>query len=388
MKVGIVTYFNIKNYGSVLQAFSSKNILEQLGHQSVFLDIREHKKTFKLLHKFHVASVTILKCAVSKTSRKIHREIRSLRKESGSGFGNKTNALFDEFIAKQLYSISIDRMTLKKKAHTDEFGAFICGSDQIWSPLSIHLSGYKYLNFAPKNKRIAYAPSFGVSAVPSYNIKFVAKQLKGIRYLSVRETEGAKIIKNLTTKEVPVLLDPTMLIDGNVWRELYNSYEDKNVLTSLPDKYVLCYFFDEPSDDICEKISSYANEVNAKMVVLSTNNNKLLSKGAIYVDAGPWEFLHIIDNSESVFTNSFHGSVFSLQFSKPLLTLGRNHSDTVKQTSRIDTLLKNTELESCRYISGDIQFTDTSKALDKLLPYREKSIDFLRVSLKKVAENE
>ncbi len=388
MKIGIVTYYNIKNYGSVLQAFALQSILEQLGHQAVFLSVREQKKFFKLLHKIHVASVTILKCAFSKSARETHREIRALRKESGAGFGDKTKALFDAFIKEHLNSIRLDRLGLRRIAHSSEIGAFICGSDQIWSPLSVHLSGYKYLNFAPSGKRIAYAPSFGVSSIPDYNRDYVKKAIANIDFLSVREDDAAAIIRKLISKDVPVLLDPTLLMEPRAWRRLYASYVNKDIVAVLPNKYVICYFFDEPSGEICEKIARYADSITARIVVLSARNYTMIALGAMYIDAGPWEFLHIIDHSSGVFTNSFHGCVFALQFSKPLVVFERNHSEAVKQTSRIDTLLRKTELISCKCTQGGFNVNVTSQATEKLIPLREKSVDFLRVSLKKVSENE
>ena len=379
MRIGVVTYFNIKNYGSALQAFSLKTICNKLGHDVVFLNVRENNRICKIAHKLHVGFVTLLKCTLYSTARKTHNEIRSLKHKNESCISSETANLFNEFLSEQLPNTNIGRAALKKAAHTERFGSFICGSDQIWSPLSVHLSGYKYLNFAPRKKRIAYAPSFGVEAVPDYNKAFVKKMLLGFDDISVREIQGAKIVKNLIGIDPPVVLDPTMLLSGDEWRTLYKEHTHSHE----NEKYALCYFFDEPETDIVEQIAEYSRKNSLKMLVLSNGNAQLISNGAQLVHAGPWEFLRYVDGAECVFTNSFHGSVFSILFERPLKVFGRNHSDAVKQTSRIDTLLETTQLHECMYSSSkeSIIPVNTAKAEDRLCSCRDSSMAYIKSTL-------
>ncbi len=379
MKIGVVTYFNIKNYGSALQAYSLKTICNRLGHDVVFLNVKEKNPVCKIAHKLHVGFVTVVKCVLYSTARKTHKEIRSLKHRSESCISSETANLFNEFLSEQLPNTNIDRISLAKAARTESLGAVICGSDQIWSPLSVHLSGYKYLNFAPRKKRIAYAPSFGVSAVPDYNKAFVKKMLLGFDDISVRENQGAEIVKGLIGIDAPVVLDPTMLLSGDEWRTLYKEHTPYNE----NGKYALCYFFDEPEADIVEQIAKYSRENNLKMLVLSSGNTQLISNGAQLVHAGPWEFLRYIDEAECVFTNSFHGSVFSVLFGRPLKVFGRNHSDAVKQTSRIDTLLETTQLHECMCSSPreSIVPVNTANAEERLYSCRDKSMSYMENAL-------
>ena len=379
MKIGVVTYFNIKNYGSALQAFSLKTICNKLGHDVVFLNVRENAPICKIAHKFHVGCVTLLKCARYSAARKTHREIRSLKHKGESSISSETTDLFDKFLSEQLPNVNAGRTALRKAAQTESFGAFICGSDQIWSPLSVHLSGYKYLNFAPRKKRIAYAPSFGVAAVPNYNKAFVRRMLLGFDDISVRENQGIKIVNDLIGIEPPVVLDPTMLLSGDDWRTLYKEY----TISRENEEYALCYFFVFPETDIVEQIVEYSRRNGLKMLVLSNGNAQLISNGAQLVHASPWESLRYVDEAECVFTNSFHGSVFSILFGRPLKVFGRNHSDAVKQTSRIDTLLETTQLHECMCFSSkeSIVPVNTAKAEERLYSCRDNSIAYIKNAL-------
>ena len=380
MKIGITTYFNIKNYGSALQAFAMRNFLTKKGHTAVFLNIKETLPVDKILHKLHVAFVTLVKCVIYKQARTTQQEINRLKKETTSVITTETEKLFSCFEKEYLPSVTIGRRLLKKVAHSDEYGAFICGSDQIWSPLSPHLSGFKFLNFAPKCKRIAYAPSFGVSKIPSYNKLFVKKNLLEIDNISVREFDGAKIVKQLTGKDVPVLLDPTMLLSGEQWREIYQS----SISNTQSDKYILCYFFDEPDKKAVSKITEFANSKNLKIKVLSSSNTAFIENGAECVDAGPMEFIQLIDNAQYIFTNSFHGCVFSVLLQKKFIAFGRNHSETVKQTSRIETLLKQVGAQESFYNENQeaFQFPDTGVFEVSIEPLRSASAEYLINCLK------
>lgn len=381
MKIGIATYFNIKNYGSALQACAMRNFLMRDGHTAVFLNVKEQHPIDKLFHKMHVAAVTVAKCMINKEARETQQEIKRLKKATTTVITPETSEMFSRFETDFLPSICIGRRALKKVASSDEYGAFICGSDQIWNPLSPHLSGFKFLSFAPKHKRIAYAPSFGVSKIPSYNEAFIRKSLLGIEDVSVREYSGAEIVKNLTGEDAPVLLDPTMLITGEEWRTTYQAH----VSNKENDKYILCYFFDEPSMEIVSKISDFAASKSLKIKVLVASNKAFLEKGAELVDAGPMEFLQLIDNAEYVFTNSFHGCVFSVLFKKEFIAFGRSHSEAVKQTSRIETLLKRVGAEESFHNDHqkDFVFPHTESFENCIEPLRSASGEYLTKCLKK-----
>lgn len=384
MKIGITTYFNIKNYGSALQAFALRTFLIQQGHTAIFLNIKEQRLWENLFHKIHVAAVIGTKCIVSRKARETQKEIDHLKKVSTAVISKETLKAFSRFEEEYLPSLCVGRRKLKRLAASNEYGAFICGSDQIWSPLSPHLSGFKFLSFAPRNKRIAYAPSFGVSKIPAYNTAFVRKKLLDIDDISVREFDGAKIVKELTGRDVPVLLDPTMLLSGEQWRRIYQ----ENVLHAQPDKYILCYFFDEPNKRVVSKINEFANLKKLKIKVLFSSNKTFIENGAEFVSAGPLEFLQLVDKAQYVFTNSFHGCVFSVLFDKRFVAFGRNHSETVKQASRIKTLLEQVGSQQCFYEEDQIDFLfpNVDSFENAIKPFRNMSSEYLINCLKKDRE--
>ena len=114
---------------------------------------------------------------------------------------------------------------------------FVIGSDQIWNPYQNEksdLSIYKYIN---RDKRIAYAPSIGINKIPSDKVDTFIDMLNNTKAISVREKQGAKIIKELINKDVPVLIDPTLLLTKDEWLQIA-----EKPLWYKNEKYIFVYY--------------------------------------------------------------------------------------------------------------------------------------------------
>lgn len=149
----------------------------------------------------------------------------------------------------------------------DRYDYFIAGSDQIWNPAFVNLKN-EFLQFADRNKRVAYAASFGVSEIKPDKVEIVRKGLEGIDYISVREQAGAKIVKDLTGKEVPVLVDPTLLLSAEDWEKIMERpvwYRD--------EKYILVYFLSKLPDKIRNDIKNLAEKYKLKIIDLMDREN-------------------------------------------------------------------------------------------------------------------
>ena len=304
-KVGICTVYTGYNYGSALQAFATKNILKRLGYDGDILKVSGSmvKGRDIRLKKLIVLGWNILlhpMCAKS--------VICSYTRSKNKTLSESSKRKFNEFYQKKINPTIIAQSKLKSVARSDEYLSFICGSDQIWNASTLYVDPFYYLSFAPREKRIAFAPSFGRDFIPKYNLKKIKKRISAIPNLSVRESGGQQIIKDLIGKDVQVLLDPTLLIDKETWIELLQLKENK------PEKpYVLAYFLDEPSPKAKRIIGELANG-GKEVVFLPYSRNEVWLDRCL--DAGPKEFLQILLNADVVCTDSFHGTAFSINFSK------------------------------------------------------------------------
>lgn len=204
--------------------------------------------------------------------------------------------------------------------------AFVCGSDQIWNPGYSTTTELAFLSFA-RGRAIALAPSFGVSSVSEDKMKKIRNWLAGVDHLSVREEDGSRIIKELTGRDAPVLLDPTMSIDRAEWKRLAVKPE-----TKLPEKYIATYFLGRFTRKYQERIEEISRMTGLPVV------NLFQIEAPQYYAFGPAEVLYTIGNASLVLTDSFHGTVFSILFQRDFLVFRREEGGK-SMHSRLATLL-------------------------------------------------
>ena len=121
-----------------------------------------------------------------------------------------------------------------------------------------------------------------------------------------------------------------------------------------------------------EKESTFFKEV--KEISKISTGEGTVEMNMIF-DAGPREFLTYIRDAEMIFTNSFHGTVFSILFQKKFYSV-------YKENGRISNLLTFLNLES-RHIKAENEIDDTEvidyhSVADRLCSYRSQSVDYLK----------
>ena len=208
MKVGILTFHRSNNYGAVLQTYALQTVLDQLGITSQIIDyVRSGKKESIFSPWWGFKNCIINGFTLLHYPKTIRRNARF----------QEFRKIFFRISPKSYYSCDELEKALP------EGDAFICGSDQIWRPVfdNNQLRVY-YLDFvnAKKVKKIAYAPSFGISTVSEEFKRFIRPLINDIPYLSVREKTGQKIISQATECEAQVVLDPSLLLSSEDWSRI------------------------------------------------------------------------------------------------------------------------------------------------------------------------
>ncbi len=195
-----------------------------------------------------------------------------------------------------------------------------------------------------------------------------------MNYLSVREEQGAKIIKDITSRNAQVVLDPTMLLTRENWREISKASNEK---PKIP--YLLTYFLGNVPQDTLTRIEEIANERKLKIVNLAS------LKDTKYYSADPGEFIDFIDSADVFCTDSFHGVVFSILLETPFIVFERQ-GKLPSMNSRIETLLSKFKFSSrvAKNITSinQIYNIDYSHVDEILSSERDKSYTYLKESLK------
>nr|SFZ89083.1 conserved hypothetical protein [Loigolactobacillus rennini] len=301
-KIGILTLQGNFNYGNRLQNYALEQVVLSLNYDVDTLVLPEKKKIrlkktiLKLMYHFSKRKKQYLKMLKAKTP------------------------ILTPFTKAYLHSRQFDKANLKS------YTAFFVGSDQVWNPSYTGNDTRYFLDFAPRKKRFAYAASFGVSNIPAQFHSNYRKYLNDMHKISVREEQGINIINSLSDAKAELIADPTLLLSQKKWNELANKVDIK-----FTGNYVLIYTLSSLSPDKYSKIKEYAESKNAKIItILGDEYNP------DYWIPSPFEFLYAIKNATSVFTDSFHCTVFSIIFNTPFIIFNRSNGEMI---SRIDTLL-------------------------------------------------
>lgn len=259
----------------------------------------------------------------------------------------------------------------------DEYDYFVTGSDQVWNPYfndKAYLQD-NFLMFAPPEKRISYAASISAPDIPTNEFDIYKEGLAEMYSLSLREQAGADLVKKISGRDAEVHVDPTLLLSPQEWDEVsrvpawYNG-----------EKYILTYFLGKRPDFAIQKI---AEETGLTVV------NLLDDKVYEYYVTGVDEFLWAVKHASLMYTDSFHGTVFSILYRTPFIVCNRlGNTITEKMGSRIDTLLNLFGLGNRRgtkengyVISTPIETSEWSTVDKVLARERKRSANYLEKAL-------
>ncbi len=279
-QAGVITFYDHPNYGAMLQAYGLKCALEELGCAVTFIRNagKRNGEAPETDRRQMVLEVLRHRRDVLQPPSKVFTDfvLRHFRTEE---LGNRQDA---------------DR----------RYDLFIAGSDQVWNMEITGPDPFWFLDFAPPEKRFSYAASFGVDCLPENRLSWYSEMLAGFAGLSVRETPGVKIVRELTGREAVLCPDPVLLPERRVWENLMNPAEKAVVL-----------YMTEFDADLCEYAGKDAEERGLPLVV--TGNYRFPTADETVICA-PETWLGYIACASALYTNSFHALVFSRIFHKEL----------------------------------------------------------------------
>lgn len=383
-KVGIVSCYFKNNYGSMLQAYATKKILDNNNIPNETINIDNNIDFKKGKRKYYASQLFNFKFIKSKFGMIKLKLDKKIVKDLGKNISIR-DSKYKEFRKEFNLSISCpDYKSLSEMADA-KYSDVIVGSDQLWLPVNV-VSDYYTLNWVSDNiNKISYATSFGISKIPDKYTDEYKKFLSRINYLSVREESGKKICDEYGISS-KVVCDPTILLTKEEWEQ--ESVQERIV----PDKYILCYFLGSNIEH--RKFAEKLKEKTGYKIVSLNHADEYVKYSDTFADItpydiGPREWINLIKNAEYVCTDSFHGTVFSLLFNKTFFDFRRySESNKMSTNSRIDSLLDLAGVDKNRILTGNedvdtvikykINYSKVNKNIDKI---RQESKEWLLNSI-------
>ena len=379
-KVGIVSCYFKHNYGSMLQAYATQQVLDNMQIENETINVDKNIDFENGKKKYYMTQIVNFSFLKSKFGMVKLKFDKKFNKELGKNI-NIRDLKYKEFEKKfkltkpyKTYS----ELTEKCKEYSD----VIVGSDQLWLPVNV-VADYYTLNWVPNDiNKISLATSFGVSSVPQKYKNEYSKFLNRINNLSVREISGVKLVNELSDNKATLVCDPTLLLTKEEWRTI----QENNPI--IEGKYILCYFLGNNIEH--RRFAEKLKKKTGYKIVSLNHADEYVKYSDIFADEtpyniGPAEWINLIRNAQYVCTDSFHGTVFSLINNVNFFTFERYSSKNSKisTNSRIYSLLEIVDLKN-RILDGTENVEEVinlkinfEKVNDKLAKFRNESKEFL-----------
>lgn len=342
MKIALITIHRTVNYGAVLQAYATKEVLSQYGEVSMI----DYDNRFLAHH------IDLLRFEPT-----VHGALKLAHDLLRLPYRISAIAKFRHFIHMN-FNLT-PRLTAEElmDGKAGVFDVYVCGSDQIWNPEIVSadktIDPIFFLAFAPKEaKKLSYASSIGHHHYTDEEKRQVKELLKDFAMITTRESDGVKKLSEiLPGKEIHHVLDPTLLLSKEEWLKALDIK-----LKEPKEKYILVYSV--PRTMLIRKaVEYYSKKLGLKVVAIDQMLFPLTKVDKHVRTAGPKEFVQLFANAEFVITDSFHGTCFAVNFGKPFVSVSPG-----KSANRIENLLALIEMPE-RLIQSESTFETVPEPL-------------------------
>lgn len=372
MKASILSMQKVENFGSLLQAYSLKRMLEELGCEVSFIDIQRIEEDDCLLEGkvdhfgYECNGSKSMFAKLKKIDRYALNRIRIKK------LFNKQIELFEEFRRNEL--------NIKEEDNAGTYDICVIGSDEVFNCNNASSWGFTsqlFGNVKQADKVITYAASCGSTVYKNTRLAVrdkIRKTFNGVSAFSVRDSNTYNFVKQLTTKTIQEHMDPVVV--GNFDKEIAGCALPQG----LPKKYCVVYSyynrFHKPEE--IRSIKNFCKEKNLELVAVGAPQMWIKR----YLVLTPFQTLKLFQQADFVITDTFHGTIFSAKYAKRFAALTRN-SNSNKLLNLIQKMgLEKHLIKSLDQLSQVYEITvDKEKIGTISSDERKRTIDYLRNNL-------
>ena len=367
-KIALVSVHNDPNYGSVLQAFALAHAIKREGYDCEYLN-------YLLVKESHGIKALV---------KKMLSIVGFLKKKGEYSFWSSPDFRiqrqhFSEF-HDRLIPFSVKRFNPENiNEANNDYDCFVVGSDQTWSPyVTMPKNTINFLDFVDEGKvRGSYAPSLGTCHLQEDYIEKLKVKIGGFDYLSCREKQNAEFLTTCFGRTVEHVLDPTLLLSSEEWLKFAEPVD-------MPKNYVLCYILGTK-----DCIAEYAERLGVKEslpMFYIVSRPEYLNRTNALKDITPGQFITLISKATYVITDSFHGSLFSLNFRRQFYAFtkrtnvnGGQDNDRIGDFFRVLGISERLKNDGDFSVGEDIDYVKVESSLENM---RESSKKYLTNLLK------
>lgn len=340
MNVGIMSMQRVRNYGSFLQAYALKKTIEEGGHSVEFVDFERNapivesnasvKKRFRwILSKVKWGSI--------RTVDRLFLSIRLKRRITKKCNRQKYEDFLNEYDVAVLPLLGVNK---EYNLHRN-VDILVVGSDEVFNCL-YRGAGHSYElygDYRNAKKIISYAASFGFATyeqLEQYGVlEPIREALQKMSAISVRDENSLAIIKRMGIENVVRNVDPVLIYD----------FADEIIEPKKKESYMIIYAYKDTfkhSEKV--QIINYAREKSYKILCIGEYQDFCDE----YITPMPFEVLGYFKNAKAVVTTTFHGTVFSIKYNIPFVSIIQDYNE-----QKIGSLLQTYGLENRQLKKGE-----------------------------------
>ena len=352
MKIRIFTVFKSENCGSFLQAWALKEQLSSNENTVLFCD---YVITENSLHK---KIINAIKCCVKlnfKRANNILEKTKNFRK-----------------LQKELNVTHVE----------DHADINFFGSDTLWNFDDKFFFDNACFFTGGNVKTPCYTYSISVASTSKekiLNMNDTINNIDKFNKIAVRDNHTESLLSEIyPNKEIIRTIDPTLLVDKDLYIKNFslNDFSHK--------KKLVIYHFDAIPDATWNVLKSFAKKKELEIVNVGMHGD--CNADASIVPT-PSNFISAFSNAEYIFTNTFHGCIFSTIFNKQFATDGVHKKkiegflDEFSLNDRVITSAEDIE----KVFETPVDYERVNKLVNQK---REKSIQYLKDCIQEVSANE
>ena len=330
MKTSVITRHAISNYGSLLQTIATQRLIEGLGHSCEIIDYIRRDETYRDQEK------TLLKGKTYNTSFLKRSAYLALRQPESIAAGKHFEKMQKQYLHLTKRYSSLAELE-QDRPRSD---IYMTGSDQTWGPVmdGSYDSAYCLSFTGDKDRRVAFAASFGRTKFTPEIEAYYKKYLSRYEAISVREDSAVQLL-NAWGIEAKQVLDPTFVVERTVWERLVKPIKLQS------KKYILVYQI-EHNRKMDEYAKKAAKRAKLPLVRVSAYLHQITRGGRFVYCPDVGEFLSYIKNAACLITDSFHGTAFALNFNTSFVEVLPGETSTrnmsiLRLTGLTDRVLQN-----------------------------------------------
>ncbi len=351
MKINIVTVYNSDNCGSFLQAWALWKHLSSAENDVSFC--RFKRPTGVYFNRFSSCVKCLLKLRL---------------KRAKSVFVKMSDFIR---IRKQLKMSNADNSA----------DLYIFGSDTLWNFDDNFFANNMDFFTGTNITKPCYTYSMSVASTSTENFcknENGINNIKRFKAIAVRDEHSRNVISTVYPSEnIVKTIDPTLLLSKEDYIKNFDSSE------AVGGKYLAVYYFGDISEDIWKALKSFAQKKGLKIVNVGVYEEKYDK----CVVNSPNNFIKAFANADYIFTNTFHGCVFSTIFNKQFATNGihkKKIEGFLQEFSLLDRVMTQAE-DIEKIFTTPVDYDNVNNSVNEA---RKKSEDYLQRVLNEVKGNE